>query len=71
MLLLGQSFKQISTVFAAGVLVQSAQFPPVVSIFYACWSFRESGDMCFFQASFYGLSYNSVSFSVYFAVLFF
>ena len=27
---------RISTVFAAGVLVQSAQFPPVVSIFYAC-----------------------------------
>lgn len=27
---------QVSTVFAAGVLVQSAQFPPVVGFFYAC-----------------------------------
>ena len=27
---------RISTVFAAGVLVQSAQFPPVVGFFYAC-----------------------------------
>lgn len=27
---------QISTVFAAGVLVQSVQFPPVVSFFYTC-----------------------------------
>lgn len=25
---------QVSTVFAAGILVQSAQFPPVVSFFY-------------------------------------
>ena len=49
---------RISTVFAAGVLVPSAQFPPVVSIFYACWSFRESGSTCFFLASFSAVFYN-------------
>lgn len=33
---MGRPLVQISTVFAAGVLVQSAQFPPVVNVFYAC-----------------------------------
>lgn len=27
---------QIATVFSVGVLFRSAQFPPIVSVFYAC-----------------------------------